>query len=68
MLANPEKLRSEVMAVRVTPRLKSVIEYAAESAGIAPSLMAFQLMLEGLEHRLLTPSVSANEVNQGRHG
>ena len=66
MLANPEKLRSEVMALRVTPRLKTVIEYAAETAGIAPSLMAYQLVLEGLAHRMLTPSVSAHEVNQGR--
>ena len=65
MLANPEKLRSEVMALRLTPRLKNVIEFAAEEAGIAPALMAYQLMLEGLSARMLTP-VSTNEVSQGR--
>lgn len=66
MLANPEKLRSEVMALRVTPRLKTVIEYAAETAGISPSLMAYQLVLEGLANRMLTPQVSGHEVHQGR--
>ncbi len=64
MLANPEKLRSEVMAVRFTAKDRGVIEYAAETAGIAPALMAYQLVMEGLAARMLTP-VSGSEANQG---
>jgi hypothetical protein len=65
MLANPEKIRSEVMAVRFTPTVRTVIEYAAEQAGIAPALMAYQLVLEGLAQRMLTP-VNQGEAHQGR--
>lgn len=64
MLADPTKLRSIAMNIRFTERERAVIDWAAEQAGISPSLFAYQCLREGLAQRMAV--LDDSEAQQGR--
>lgn len=64
MLADPKKLRSCPMNIRFTERERAVIEWAAEQAGVSPSLYVYQLFREGLSERMAV--LDGAEVGIGR--
>lgn len=64
MLADPTKLRSVAMHLRFTERERAVIDWAAEQAGVSPSLFAYQCLREGLAQRIA--AVDNTEREQGR--
>lgn len=63
MLANPQKLRDETMNLRMTRDEKTVVNWAAEKAGISPALYAYRLFQFALHQQL---ALEMSEDKEGR--